>query len=110
MKDKLLGTLGVFGFILWYALVALFVIIPVAAADFPWFVNIIIFALLYFTDFIGAFLTVAIYIYSTFIVLSGPLNWFAVIYFIDLLLYIIFFFIPTAANIVSIFRENHRSF
>lgn len=108
MKEKLTSALGTFGIVLWLVLSFLFICIPVWATNFSWPIMLLIFAVLFFTDVIGSLLTVVVYIYSTFVILSGPMDWFAIVFFVDLALYLIFSFFPAVANIIGTYRANHR--
>lgn len=109
MKEKLVEALGSFGLILFWLLSFLFVAIPIWATNLPFLAMLVIFAILYFTNLIGALLTILVYVYSTFVVLSSPINWFSIVFFIDMALYIIFCFIPSIAQIISIAKENRRN-
>lgn len=109
MKEKLSNTLGGFGLVLWLVLSFLFMAVPVWATGLPLAAMLLIFAVLFFTDIIGSLLTIAVYIYSTFVVLSNPIDWFSIVFFVDMALYIIFCFIPAIAQIISTAKENRRN-
>lgn len=102
-----MGALGGAGLVLWYLLALAFVIIPIWATGLPYWARILIFAVIMLTDWIGALVCVAVYAYSSFVVLSHPFGIFTVVFFVDLLLYLIFMFIPTVLKIISIYKESH---
>lgn len=107
LKEKLSEALGVAGLILWYVLAAAFVIIPIAATGLPLIWRIIIFVvLMVIPDPFGALLTIALFVYATIAVLRGPIDTFAIIYFVCLGLYIIFRFIPAMITLVNGLRRR----
>lgn len=108
MKDKLMEALGGFGMILYFFLCILFVAIPMAAADLPFLVTLVVLLLMYFTNYIGAILSVLIYVYATIVVLSHPIGWFSIVFFVDMALYAVFCFIPGVLQIITIFMNNRR--
>ena len=109
MKEKLMGALGGAGLVLWYLLALAFVIIPIWATGFPFWVRILIFAVIMLTDWICSLVCIAVYAYGSFVVLSHPFSAFTVVFFVDLLLYLIFMFIPAVLKIISIFKKSHDS-
>lgn len=107
LKEKLLGALGGFGYILWLLICIAFFVIPFVATGFPIWVSVILQALIMFTGLIGAVVTVFVYAYSFLQILHGPLDLFAVLYYIDFAVYVIFFFIPSVIQFISAFSGKN---
>ncbi len=107
MKEKLAVWFGGVGFIIWYILSVLFFMVPIWATGLPILVMILLAALIYYTDMLGAVLTVAVYIYSFIKVIHSPFSFFSIVYFIVLLIYVIFFFIPALLNLILTWRSRH---
>lgn len=109
IKEKLLSAFGAAGTVLWWVVSFLFVIIPIAATGLPIWARVIIFAVIMLTDVIGTILTITVYIWGTIAVLSSPLSFFTIIFFIDLILYVIFLLIPTICKLLSLLTKDRHS-
>lgn len=94
LKEILTGVLGSVGLIILQFILIVLTIIPLSFCGFPIYVNILICLALYFTNFIGGMLTIAIWIYSFIKVIALPIGVFEIIYFICLGIYVILYFIP----------------
>ncbi len=94
LKDWLLGSLGAVGWAIWYFLCFSFVIVPILATDLPIWACIILLVLVFFTDFIGAIVSVFAYCYGAYVVLNGPFTAFCAGLFVFFSVYVLFFFIP----------------
>lgn len=108
IKEKLVGFMGNAGIILWIAFSFIFVAVPVWATDLPWWAMLIIFALIIFTDFIGAFVCVGTYIYACIVVINSQFTAFSVVFFVDLILYLVFMFIPGLIDLIINFIGSKK--
>lgn len=106
MKEKLQSAAGSLGIIIWYVLSSASVIVPIMATHLPIWTCIIIFAIIYFTGIIGAFVSLTVYGYSFYVMLHHPFGAFWVAYLICLIFYVLFMLIPTIVQIVS---KNEKS-
>lgn len=106
LKEKILGALGTFGFILWYGLCFLFIAIPFSATNLPMWITIILAAIMFNTELIGTGITIFVYAYSFVQMLHEPFGWFSVVYYINLAVYVIFFFIPSVIKFIRLMRSK----
>lgn len=101
IKEKLLSALGTVGFILYYLIAILLIVVPLAAIGLPWWADFLIIAAICSFPVIGSFLCVGVYAWSFVIVIQEPFSIFSVVYFVFFAIYLIFFFIPTIINLFS---------
>lgn len=99
LKDKLGTCLGTVGFILYYVFLLMMIFVPLYFCDFPWWADLIILVLIFVFDFFGAFVNVAIWIWSFVVVVSGAIGVWEIFYFVFFAIYIVFFFIPAMMNL-----------
>ena len=102
LKDVLLGSLGTFGYILWYLLSILLIYAPLIFLDLPFLIDLVIIFAVSSVPFWGDIVELIIWIWSIFAVLAGPFDIFAILYFIALAFYIFTKFIPFVISIISI--------
>lgn len=100
LKDKLFGALGTFGIILFYILATAIIGIPLAFLDWPFWVDLIVLLVIYFFNLIGGIVQIIIFALSMPVALSSPINFFTIMYFICLAVYVIFCLIPAIITIV----------
>lgn len=108
IKEKFVGIMGNVGVILWSVFSIIFVSVPILATDLPWWGMLIIFVLIVFTDFIGAFVNVGTYIYACIVMINSEFTIFSVVFFVDLILYLVFMFIPGLIDLIINFVGSKR--
>lgn len=108
MKDKFVELMGSAGIILWIVFSTLFVAVPILATNLPWWAMLIIYVLIVFTNIIGSIVTIGTYVYSCIVVLNSQFTIFSVVFFADLILYLIFILMPWLINLVMNFMESKR--
>jgi hypothetical protein len=101
LKEKLIGSLGVFGYIIWYIIAFVFAFAPLWVLNLPWWADMLIVAVIMFLPIIGALCNIGIWIWSFFVAIITPINAFVVIYFIVLTIYVIIYIIPILISIFS---------
>ena len=106
LKDVLVGSLGVVGYVIWKFLLYVFYFFPVFCLELPLWLDILISLAILYIPIIGNFLYFAAWVWSFIIVLSNPINWFSVVYFIMFGIYILTGVLPFIINIIlSLFDE-----
>lgn len=101
IRDGLLRDLGRIGTVIAYVFAVLLTIYPLAMCGFPWWVNLILLALVMFTDIIGGVVSFAAWVWSFVVVISGEIGPLQIVYFVLLGLYVIFFIVPLVLSLIS---------
>lgn len=75
--------------------------------NFPWWADIpILIAIMLLPEYIGGILTLAVWVWSFIVVVSGSIGLFEVIYFVLLAVYVVFFFIPGICALIEAVRKK----
>jgi len=101
IKDSLVGTLGVIGYILWIIIGALTMFTPLAFLDIPFWISLLIIIAIIYLPFIGGITNFIIWVLSFVVVVSGPIDSFSIAYFIIFAIYCLTAIIPTAISIIG---------
>lgn len=101
MKDKILGAFGAFGYVIVFLLSIVYIAIPLVSTGLPWFVCMIIFTIIVLTDVIGSLVTVAVYVYSFFIVIQSPITVFTILYFVCFIIWLVMQAVPTCIRLLG---------
>lgn len=104
MKEKLISSLGIFGYIIVYIVLSAFAIAPILVLRFPAWATFVALIVIDFVPFVGTLLNLGLYIWAFVVAVTSPQNVFSII------LYISFFFF--LVKIVSGFftSDTRRSF
>ena len=106
MKDKIIGALGVVGFVLWYILSIIFGFCPLFFLRLPHIFDWILMAVIIFIPFWGEGVRLILYIWAFFVVLVQPKDIFSIIFFIFFAIYIFAFGIPFIKTALSFFNRK----
>lgn len=101
LKEKLIGTLGTVGFILYFIISAMLTVAPLAVLDFPFWVDIIIIFVVFSIPIIGGLMNFIIWIWSFVVVISEPINGLSIFYFVALAVNFLPSVIDIIINIIS---------
>lgn len=82
IKDTLLGSLGLFGYILFYGITMLFSFAPLFVLPFPFFVSLILFFVMSFFAVTGTIINVALWIWALVVTINTPQDVFSIIYYV----------------------------
>lgn len=88
-KDKLQNSLGVFGIVLYYAMLFIFAYAPLIVLDFPFWADLIIFAVIAFLPVIYYVTGPIFWIWGLIKVMDGPQDVIAYIYYVGFALWLI---------------------
>ena len=85
----------------------LLTVFPLVMCQFPWWVNLLIFtAIMLLPDVLGGIMTLAVWVWSFIVVVSGSIGLFEVIYFVLLAVYVVYFLIPGIRALIAAIREK----
>lgn len=101
LKSALGGACGWFGFVLFYILVIVLVIMPLTALDFPWWAAVLFIIATQIFPVLGGIAWLVVWTWSFFVMIHAPLCSYTVVYFISFAVYLIFFFIPMLLRMFS---------
>jgi hypothetical protein len=105
VKEKLYASLGVFGYILYYALALFLTFMPLSYLQFPFYVDFIMMAAVLIVPFVGQIVELAIWVWSFVLVVTQPIGWFEVIYFVSALIYVFTTVFPFVMSLFAGRRE-----
>ena len=100
LKDFLLGTLGVVGYIIWFILSAVLLYAPLMFLDFSFWIDVIIICAISCLPIAGSITEFVIWVLSFVVVVSEPIDGWSIFYFIAFAFYCFTVLLPTALNIV----------
>jgi hypothetical protein len=101
MKEKLVGSLGLFGYLLWIVVGLLYVIAPVVMLDLPFWVTFILLFAINSLPLIGTLINIVLYIWAFFVTLGGPQDVVAVVFYVLFALFVITELIPILSALFS---------
>lgn len=101
MKEKLEGILGGFGAILWYFLSIVYSFAPLFILHFPWWLDGIIIFIILFVPFVGEIVRIVLYIWAFIVVLNGPMDVVAIVFFVVFAIYALAELLPLAVTLFS---------
>ena len=107
LKDALVGTLGIVGYIAWSVLLAGIVFMPLSVLNFPLWADILIILIIMNIPILNKLLEFVIWIWSFTIVISEPITVFSVFYFVIFGIYILTDVIPLVIDITAIFSNRN---
>ena len=82
IKDRLLGSLGFFGYILFYGITMVFSFAPLFVLPFPFLVNLILFFVMSFFAVTGTIINIALWIWALVVTINSPQDVFSIIYYV----------------------------
>ena len=95
LKDKFSSAFGAFGIFMFYLLSVLLILTPLMPLGFPWWLDTLIAVGICVFPVLGGIASIVFWIWSFIIVVQTPFSAFTVIYFIALIIYCLFFLIPS---------------
>lgn len=106
LKDMLVGTLGVFGGILFFFISCILYYAPIYVLhlSFWWAVVIIILSYIFSEEY--QFFLPAFWIWGLVKAIGGPQDWIAIVFYVLFVLWFILFFIPFVYNLFRAFSKN----
>ena len=100
MKEKLISLFGSFGETVYNLSYVAMAIMPILALPLRWWWKVALFASIYI-PLLGGFIIYILEFVSLAIILRSTQNWFAIIYYIQFGLFLIFVFIPFLMAVFS---------
>ena len=101
LKEKLVGSLGVLGYCIWFVVSVIFSFAPLMVLDLPMVVDFIAIFVIQYIPLFGEIVRCALYVWAFIVVLSGPINVISIIFFVCFAIYVIAYGIPLVAMIIS---------
>lgn len=105
MKEKMISALGTIGGTLYNLLYVAMIVIPVSALPIRWWWKIALLASV-FIPLLGGYILYILEFVSFAVILRGPQNWFAIIYYIQFVLFLILVFAPFLMAFFSFVRKK----
>lgn len=100
IKDRIIGTLGAFGFILWYFISIVAIIAPLIILQLPVWIDLILIFALFFLP-IPEF---PLWIWALVVAIQGPQDWIAITYYVLFAIMELPLFINFISSLKSLFR------
>ena len=103
IKDSFFGTLGIFGYILFYVGIFCAVFVPLYTIGLPWLACVLIGIAMNIITILGAVVPLVAWIVSFFFIFRVEFSvfWY-ILYAVSLLFYLAFFFIPA---VIQLFKK-----
>lgn len=96
MKEKIVGLMGGFGFVIYLCITSVLTFIPLAIVHWNFVIDAILIAIVLFVPIVGSVVQFLLWIISVPLVISGPFDFVAVLYYLALVIYLIAYGIPSA--------------
>lgn len=93
-KEKLVEKLGTFGFILWFIISLIYILVPVAILPIPFWLRGIIVLAIYALPMIGLLVETGVFFWGFYVTISGPQDVIAIIFYVVFALWMVTTFIP----------------
>ena len=107
-KEWIVGSLGAVGLILFYLIQVVIIFIPLVFLGLPWWVDALLALFVLFVPFLNTIAALAIWIWSFIIVISSPITWVSIVYFICLAFHLVFEIIPVVISFIgSLFSHRY---
>lgn len=107
IKDNLVGTLGIVGYVIWIFILFGIYFIPVIVLNLPLWVEILIVLCIMNIPVIGNLLYFASWVWSFTIVISEPIDGWSIFYFVAFGIYILTEVLPFIINlIIALFDKS----
>jgi len=106
MKDKLIGALGGFGFVVWYVISVLYSFAPLLFLRFSFIVDLILIIIMSAVPLLGEVVRFALYVWAFTIVIRQPIDVFSIIFFVFAALYLFTTVIPMIAALFSSHQQG----
>lgn len=108
LKNALVGTLGVVGYVVWNVILFGVYFIPVTVLDFPLWADILICLCIMEIPIVGRLMYFAAWIWSFIIVISNPIGGFSIFYLIAFAIYVLTGVVPFIINLVSVLFDERE--
>lgn len=106
MKDKLASALGGFGAVLWYIISFLYGFAPLVILRFPFWLDLLLIIAMTSIPLVGELIRIALYIWAFVVVVNGPFDIIAIVFYVFFALY---FFTTLLPLILSLFGGKDKS-
>ena len=101
IKDILVGSLGIVGYIVWKLILFVFYFIPVLTLDIPWWASTLAVICIMEIPIVGNLLYFASWVWSFIVVISKPISGFSIFYFIVFGIYVLTGVLPFIINLIA---------
>lgn len=101
LKELLVGSLGIVGYVIWNILLYGFYFLPVLALDIPLWADILIVLCIVNIPFLGEILYFVTWIWSFIIIISEPINVFSIFYLVAFGIYVFTGVIPFVRHLIT---------
>ena len=101
LKELLVGSLGIVGYVIWSVLLCVFYFLPVNVLDIPLWVDILIVLCIANIPVFGDFLYFVTWIWSFIIIISEPINVFSIFYLVVFGIYVFTGVIPFVRLLIT---------
>lgn len=102
VKEKLIAAFGSIGGTIYNLSYVAMAIMPIWVLPIRWWWKIALFAGIYFIPILGGLMLYVLEFISLAFILRGTQNWFAVVYYIQFGLFLIFVFIPFLMTVFTV--------
>lgn len=104
MKEKLSSALGWFGYVLYIAILAVFVVVPVSTVGLPRWVSTALIFLCFFWPSLGSILIFAAYIWGLVVTLGQPIDKWSIVFFVVFAVWVL---IRVAPIVIASIASQH---
>lgn len=101
MKDKLVGALGGFGFVLWYIFSIIYAFAPLYILRFPFWIDLILICVITTLPFVGEVVRLGLYVWAFAAVVGQPINVYSIGFYVCAVLYLLTTVIPMLGAMIS---------
>ncbi len=106
LKEKLSSALGWFGYVIYIAIITVFVVVPISTIGLPRWVSTALIFLCFFWSSLGSILVFAAYIWGLVVTLDQPIDTWAIIFFVVFAVWVLARIVPIV--IVSIASRHDK--
>ena len=101
LKELLVGSLGIVGYVIWNILLYVFYFLPVFVLDFPLWADILIVLCIANLPFLGEILYFVTWIWSFIIIILEPINVFSIFYLVVFGIYVFTDVVPFVRLLIT---------
>ena len=109
MKEKLLSVFGRFGIVLWYIISFLYGFIPLVFLRFPFWVDFLLIVVMTSVPYLGEIVRIVLYIWAFVVVLHGPFDIPAIIFYVFFALYVLTTLLPLITSLLEVLLERKNN-
>ena len=101
LKDKLVGALGGFGYVIFYIVALLLTFAPLVSLNLPFLVRLLVIAAVLMLPFVGELILFILWVWAFIVELRTPIDTWSIIFFVAAAVYIFTFLLPILIALFS---------